>query len=191
MTRDDIYDHLAQVYLGKRSQYEVQKKKQFNAWLLINIAITLIIFASSIYGLTAFLTRRNDFLQDKIIYALNKGPIRINYNLKYPYPPVKSFSLSVPQHQADKYNHLKFSVRGLEEGYPGIMRIEMKNNKNEISSVFIDSVDLKWQQVSIPLERFDDISDWGGVEEISFILEAWNAQKQKGIVLIDDICFSS
>jgi hypothetical protein len=191
MTRDDIYDHLAQVYLGKRSHHEEQKKKQFNAWLLINIVITIIIFASSIYGLTAFLARHDNLLQDKIIYALNKGPIRINYNLNYPYPPVKSFALSVPRIQAGKFKNLQFSIRGLEEGYPGIMRVEIRNNKNEIASVIVDQVDLHWKKVSVPFEDFKGISDWTKVDEVSFILESWNAKKQKGIILIDDICFSS
>ena len=43
MNRDDIYDHLAQVYLGKRNKTEEKKKKQYSVWLLINIGITFII----------------------------------------------------------------------------------------------------------------------------------------------------
>ena len=31
MTRDEIYDHLAQVYLGKRGKVEEKKKQQFNS----------------------------------------------------------------------------------------------------------------------------------------------------------------
>ena len=37
MTRDEIYDHLAQVYLGKRKEAEPRKKKHFHAWLAINV----------------------------------------------------------------------------------------------------------------------------------------------------------
>jgi len=191
MTRDDIYDHLAQVYLGKRNRSEDQKKRQLNAWLIVNIFLTLIIFTSSIYGLTAFLKRRDDLLRDKVIFTLNKGPIRIQYNLNHPYPPVKTFTLTVPPVDAAKYNRLQFSVRGLEEGAPGIMRVEIKNRKNEIDSVFVDEVYLGWKKMSVPFEEFDQIADWSGIEEVSFILESWNADKKKGIVLIDDICFSS
>ena len=191
MTRDDIYDHLAQVYLGKRNRGEEQKKRHLNAWLIVNVFLTLIIFTSSIWGLTAFLKRREDLLRDKVIFALNKGPIRINYNLNYPFPPVKTFTLTVPPVDAGKYSRLQFSVRGLEEGSPGIMRIEIKNRKNEIDSVFIDEVHLGWKKMSVPFEDFDQIADWSGIEEVSFILESWNADKKKGIVLIDDICFSS
>ena len=191
MTRDEIYDHLAQVYLGKKNQkIEQEKKRQFNAWLVINIVITVVIFASASYGLTAFLTSREDSFHNRVIYALNRGPIRVNYNLEYPYPPVKTFSLAVPDINAFKYKNLQFAIRGLEEGYPGIVRVEIRNTKNEIASVIVDDVDLDWQNLSIPLENFQEISDWSNIAEVSFILESWNVHKKKGIVLIDDVCFS-
>ena len=192
MTRDDIYDHLAQVYLGKKNKIEeTKKKKQFNAWLLINIGITVIIFASSIYGLTAFLAGRADSLQNQVIYALNKGPIRINYNLNYPYPPVKTFSLAIPAINAAKYTSLQFKARALEEGSPDIIRIEIKNKKNETASVFVQKIDLSWKNFDIPFEEFKQITDWSDLNEVSFIFESWNAEKKKGIVLIDNVCFSS
>lgn len=191
MTRDDIYDHLAQVYLGKRSNLEKKKTKQLNSWLVINIVITVIIFASSIYGLTAFLTHRGDVLHNKIVYALNNGPIRLKYNLEHPFPSVKTFSLSIPKMNVAKYKALQFSVRALDEGTPGTIRIELKNNKNEIAFVFIENVDRGWKNYEIKLERFQQISDWSDVNEISFVLEAWNAQDRKGIILIDDVAFSS
>ena len=75
MTRDDIYDHLAQVYLGKRSKADIKKERQFNAWLVINIFITFIIFASAFYGLTAFLTQRNSSLQSRIIFFFRLEPM--------------------------------------------------------------------------------------------------------------------
>ncbi len=191
MTRDDIYDHLAQVYLGKRSNLEQKKKKQLNSWLVINVVITVVIFASSIYGLTAFLTNRADVLQNKIIYALNNGPIRLNYNLEYPFPSVKTFSLSIPKLNVAKYKSLHFAVRALEEGTPGTIRVEIKNLKNEVAFVFVEHVDRSWKNYKIPFEKFAQISDWSDVSEISFVLEAWNTQDKKGIILIDEVAFSS
>jgi len=191
MTRDEIYDHLAQVYLGKKNKADRKQQRQFNAWLVINIVITVIIFASSIYGLTAFLANRGGVLQNRIIFALNNGPIRIPYNLGYPYPSIKTFSLVIPKVDMAKYSSLQFSVRGLEEGYPGIMRVELKNNKNETASVLLQDVHLEWKNFKIPFTEFKHITDWSNLAEISFILESWNAEKKKGVILIDDVCFSS
>lgn len=191
MTRDDIYDHLAQVYLGKRSAVQEKKKKKLNSWLVINIVITAVIFASSIYGLTAFLTHRGDVLQNKIIYALSNGPIRLNYNLEYPYPAVKAFTLTIPKMNVAKYRAIQFAVRALPEGTPGTIRVEIKNHKNETAFIFVEDVGLSWRNYEIPFERFSQISDWSDVSEVSFVLEAWNTQDKKGIVLIDEVAFSS
>lgn len=194
MTRDEIYDHLAQVYLGKKNIAEaakpVKEKKQFSTWLVINILITVFIFATSFYGFTAFLTRRSDSLQNKIIYALNKGPIRVRYDLTYPHPQVKTFSIFVSDIDAEKYGYLEFSVRGME-GRPGTLRIEVTNKVNEISSVFVDQVGPDWSKKKISLKEFEQITDWSSVKEIQFVLESWNVASQKGLLMIDDVCFSS
>jgi len=60
MTRDEIYDHLAKVYLGKRESVAppVKPKKINRSLLVINIVITAVITISTVYGFTAFLTRR-------------------------------------------------------------------------------------------------------------------------------------
>ncbi len=191
MTRDEIYDHLAQVYLGKRDKVEEKKSRRFNAWLLINIVITLVILASTFYGFTAFLTGKNELSRNSIIYALTNGPLRIHYDLNDPFPQIKIFALAIPQINASKYKSLNFSIRGLEEGYPGVVKVTIKNRRNEIASFYIKDVRLKWQTVDIPFEEFSQITDWSDITEISFVLEAWNSEKKKGIVLIDGVCFSS
>ena len=190
MTRDDIYEHLAQVYLGKKSRREIRQRHRFNAWLVINIVITFVIFAGTFYGLSAFLTHQGDALQHKVIYSLNNGPIRIDYNLGYPYPSVKSFSLNVSGVNVSKYKALQFSARGMEEGYPGIVRVEVKTTRGEVSSVLTENIELGWKDFHITFKDFIQISDKSNINEVSFILESWNTHKDKGILLIDNICFS-
>ena len=191
MTRDDIYDHLAQVYLGKRRETEKKNKKELNAWLVINILITLTIFASSVYGLSAFLTHRKNFLQQNIIFSLHNGPIRVEYNFTDAFPPTKNFLLTVPEvMDSEKFNSLKFSVRGKEEGIPDVLKVVLTNERNEISSYYIKGLDLKWQDYEIPLEEFKEITDWSTLKDVSFVLESWNVGKKRGLVLIDNVCFS-
>ena len=191
MTRDDIYDHLAQVYLGKRSKSDIKKERQFSAWLLINILITVIIFTSVFYGLTAFLTNRNSALQNRVIFSLHNGPIRIEYNFSDSFLPVKTFALGVPEVDAAKYGKIQFSIRGKEEGTPGIVKVVVKNRRNEEASYYIQGVGLDWQEFNIPLDEFPQITDWSSLTDISFVLESWNVDSKKGLILIDNVCFSS
>src|SRR5882724_1367293 len=102
MTRDEIYEHLAKVYLGKRSVAEEKKRKAVNqTWLVINIVITAVILISTVYGFTAFLTRRAG-LKNQVFYALNNGLVRVPYNLNDPFPSTKSFSITIPEKDASK-----------------------------------------------------------------------------------------
>ena len=191
MTKDEIYERLAQVYLGKREKIQVKKASAVNRALFVNIALTFLVLVSVFYGLSAFLSRRSPSTQKSVIYALNNSPIRVKYNLNYPYPQVSGFSIPIPMLNASKYNRLSFSIRGMEGGFPGVVKVALKNRRNELSFYFIKDVGLKWQKFNIPLNEFDKITDWTSLTGVSFVFEAWNIDKKKGIVLIDDICFSS
>lgn len=190
MNRDEIYDHLAQVYLGKRSKAEEQKKKQFHAWLTINIVITVVILASAFYGLTAFLNQKVSSFEKSILFALHNGPSRMEYDFEDPFPPTKSFSLSIPRMDVTKYSRINFAIRAKEEGSPGIVKIILKNQKDETAYRYIQGIDLKWKEYSIPLEEFKQITDWTNLTEVTFILESWNVDKPKGMILIGDVSFS-
>lgn len=191
MTREDIYDHLAQVYLGKRKEADHRKKKQFNAWLIINIFITVLIFASAFYGLTAFLTRKGiRSLKDNIIFSLNQGTIKFSYDFLSVFHPDETFSLSIPQMDASRYTDLQFSIRANYEGNPGIVKIVVRNKRNETASYYVQGIGTKWKEVLIPLNEFRQITDWSSLTDVSFVLESWNVDEKKGKILIDDLCFS-
>ena len=191
MTRDEIYDHLAKVYLGKRQDVVEQKKKKTlnQSWLIINVVITAVILISTVYGFTAFLTRQVTF-KNGVFYSLNNNPIRIVYDLNNPFPSTKIFSITIPNKDASKYSHLNLTIRGLGESYPGIVKMVIGNQRNEKATYYIQNVQGAWQKVSIPLGKLN-LTDWSTVTDVSFVLEAWNVDFKKGTVLIDDISFSN
>jgi len=192
MTRDEIYDHLAQVYLGKRKKVDEKKRIEFNAWLLINILITAIIFSSAFYGLTAFLTHRSSYFESKIIYALHSGRISLEYNFRNDVAPIKAFTLDVPEGiDAQQYGTIQFNLRAKEEGNPGVLKVVVQSRKNESSSYYVQGITHAWKEYSIPLDEFKHISHWSDLKDISFVLESWNTNNDKGLILIDDVRFSN
>jgi hypothetical protein len=191
MMREDIYDHLAQVYLGKRKEVDEKKKRQFNAWFSINITIAAIILASSFYGLTAFLTHKSSFLKKQVIYTLNNGTISFDYNFKNSLSPTQTFVLSIPPMDAKKYHDLAFAIRARDEKTPGIIKVVFRNKRNEISSYYIQGVGNSWKNVEILLSEFKQISDWSSLVDVSFVVESWNVDGEIGTILIDDVHFSS
>ena len=90
-----------------------------------------------------------------------------------------------------KYNHIEFSLRGKEEGIPGIIKVIVENRRNEKSAYYVQGIDFGWQRYHIPLSEFKMITDWDSVTQMSFVLESWNVTDKKGLLLIDDVHFSS
>ena len=190
MTRDEIYEHLAGVYLGKQRKIYRRNKKQFEPQLISRTIIVLVIF-SCILGFSAFLIKRNGFAPHSVLYSLNQRPLRILYDLREPFPQVFAFTVPVPGMNASKYSHVSFTIRALDSSAPGIIKVVIKNRKKESSFCFVKQVSGRWQKVNIPLKEFKEITDWSDVTDVSFVFEAWNVEKPKGTVLIDDLCFSS
>ena len=98
MTRDEIYEHLAKVYLGKRENVSTARKKgrDNQPGLVINIAITTVLVISTVYGFTAFLTDKAGE-KHQVVYALNNDPVRIVDDLNDPFPAAKTFAIDVPR----------------------------------------------------------------------------------------------
>ncbi|MBF0387478.1 MAG: hypothetical protein HQL20_06440 [Candidatus Omnitrophica bacterium] len=190
MTRDEIYDHLASVYLDKRGKAEEKKAKTPSAWLAINIVLTAVILTSVVFGLTAFLTRQDDLLKSRVIYALNNSPIRLTYNVGEGYPQAKDLSIALPPVEAAKYSRLNLTVKAASGGNPGMLKIVLTNAKDEHASYYLQGLKTKWQDYSITFDQLD-LTDWKSLKDISFVIEAWNAQKADGTVFIDNISFSN
>ena len=190
MTHDEIYDHLANVYLGKRENVEVKKKKSSSAWLAINIVITVLILTSVVYGLTAFLTRHDDILKSRVMYSLNNSPIRLTYNVGDGYPQAKNLSISLPQVDAAKYKRLNLTVKASGGGNPGMVKIVLTNARNEQAAYYLQGIKTKWQDYSIGFEQLN-LTDWSTIRDVSFVVEAWNSQRADGTVFIDNISFSN
>ena len=190
MNRDEIYDHLAQVYLGKRERVEQAKPKPpASAWLIINVVITAFILTSVVYGLTAFLTQRKDAFKSRVIYALNNSPIRLVYSVGGGYPQVKNLTIAVPETDVSKYRRLNLSLRAIN-GNPGTLKVVLKNAREEQASYYLQGVRNRWQDYSISFDELD-LTDWRSIKDLSFVVEAWNAKDPSGAVLIDNISFSN
>lgn len=190
MTRDEIYDHLAQVYLGKREQVEVKPKKAPSAWLVINMAITVFILTSVVYGLTAFLAQRKDLLKSRVIYTMNNSPLRLSFNVGAGMPQTKDLLIELPDMDVAKYSRLNLTIKATEGGNPGMIKIVLGNERQERAAYYLQGVKSKWQDYSIGFDQLN-LTDWKTLRDISFVIEAWNSDRTDGIVFIDNISFSN
>ena len=189
-SKEEIYEHLAKVYLGKQKKSYRHKKKHFEPQF-VNRAAAVLVIVSCILGFSAFLIKHNGFAANSVIYSLNQRPLRISYDLSEPFPQIYSFAIPVPRINISKYSSVSFAIRAIKNSAPGTIKIVIKNKKQESSFYFLKQIGGNWNKVTIPLSEFKDTSDWSNVTDVSFVFEAWNVEKPKGVVLIDDLCFTS
>ena len=193
MNRDEIYDHLAQVYLGKGQEVASKKpkeRKSFHTWLAINIFITAFVFASVFYGLTASLKQNNTYLKQRIIASLSQGVVELSYNFLTEFPAEKSLVLSVPPLDATRYINLQFNVRAKESDAFGTLKIMLHNRKNEKGEYYISGINSRWQKISVPLSAFKTVTDKSNLTDVSFVVEPWNVQEKHETLLIENVQLS-
>ena len=95
-----------------------------------------------------------------------------------------------------KYDTLEFFVRDSDNTQEKIsFKIEIKryldNSDSEmlVASYIVENITHKWQRVSIPLSKFNAISNWDKIEQLIFIFMSDLSEKKKGSLYIDGIQF--
>lgn len=190
MTKDEIYEHLAKVYLGKKKKKKKVSGVKFYTLLFLNIAAVCGVGLFVFYGLKGIGLKENRS-SNNIYFSVNQYPLRLQFNFDKPFPQIENFSLPLPEVDVRNYSLLEFSIRSGKGAVPAILKITLENKKKELSSYFLKRISPKWQRVIIPLEDFKEITDWSKITKIHFVFEAWNTQTKKGSVLIDNVCFSN
>ena len=192
MTKEEIYEHLAKVYIGKK-----QKKKKGDSLLIKTLFfVSLLFFISALFFVITgsnFLIKRRSVENKQNLLSLSLGnyPLRLSYNFDKDNPQRQNFSMYLPNLDLRQFDSLVFSIRGLEDRVPRLLKIGLENKRREKSRFYFDDITYKWKKVIIPLDKFKEITDWSQITKISFIFEAWNLDTLEGKVLIDGVSFSS
>lgn len=196
MRNREIYDRIADTYLGKVSHKKSGSgKNKKKKWIIITTVINVIILVTVFFLARAALLHYKEGLDRKTsaaIYILSERyPLKLSYNLAPPYLGIKDFTFSLPLVDASKFSCLKLRARGdANAGFTAVVKVEIRNQRNEKDSYYLKGIRDKWEDFSIPLKEFKNISDWSNIKELSFIFEEWNISSKRGIIYIDNISFS-
>ncbi|MEK6715507.1 MAG: hypothetical protein AABY43_05645, partial [Candidatus Omnitrophota bacterium] len=196
MKNKEIYDRIADTYLGKnnnKKNNQRKKKKWFISLTVINVLILLTVFF--LYKFVLSNPRGEGGAGDKSsasVYILSQRyPIKLAYDLIPPSLGVKNFTFSLPLVDASKFNALRLRVRGDDRaGFSAVLKVEIKSERNEKDSYYLKGISGRWQDFSIGLSEFKNITDWSNIAELSFIFEDWNVSEKRGVLYIDNIRFS-
>lgn len=186
MVKKDIYEHLANIYLDASSKKRKKSKKYLKAFkplFFLNLALIFFLAASSLF----LLKKKNTFLNSEVALLLSSEAVKINFH----FDPARKESYSIGLNKLDlrRFKALGFSVKKADYGDKINLRIEFGNTFKEKSEIYIQDMPHKWQDYKINFSEFKNISDWSNMQDLSFIIEEWNAKEKRGIVYIDNVRF--
>lgn len=200
MRNKEIYERIADTYLGKnnnkKNNSQRKKKKWFIYLTVINVLILFTVFFLFRHKMISALDRLAPAQQraagSASVYILSQRyPIKLTYDLIPPSLGVKNFTFSLPLVDAGRFSFLKLRVRGdANFGFTTVLKIDLKNQRSEKDSYYLKGILDRWQDFSIGLSEFKNITDWSNIGELSFIFEDWNVSEKTGILYIDNIRFS-
>jgi len=181
MERNDIYEHLAKIYLDASVK---KKSKKFSRHLkkFVTVGIFLI-FGAGVFFFSDHKKESN--FPSEVAFILAYEPLKINFH----FDPAKKEIYTIQLNNLDlsKFKSLVFSAK--KANYPGAitLRLEFTNTFNENASKYIREIPYRWQEYGIELSSLEGVRDWSSVKSLSFIVEEWNAQEKQGVVYIDNV----
>jgi len=187
MEKQDIYEHLAEIYLDA----SLTKKKKPRGWTIKGIAgwaAAVAVVIGFVFFIFSVPHKKPPVLENALLLSSN-NPVKIIYNFTPGSKELSSLFLNNLNLQA--FKSLAFAARSdAPSGSMPAIAVEIENKTGEKTLVYVRDAGRKWQQYTIPFSDFKPaISDWTQVKSLSFIVEEWNSPRKKGVVYIDNIRF--
>lgn len=185
MDKKEIYEHLARIYLDASSKKKKRTKNHLRLYSnLFIIGLILLIGAGT--TLISLSSKKNNLSTETALFITNE-PSKINFNFN----PAKkeSFTINLNRLNLNHFKELAFSVKNTNAKKIVSLRIEFTNAFKEKSEVYLRNVPTKWQEFKISFLDFKNITNWSEMASVSFSIEEWNTQSDKGVLYIDNVRF--
>ncbi len=185
MDKKEIYEHLAKIYLDASSKKKKRTKTHLRLYNNLFV-ISLILMIGTGTALVSFSSRKNNFSSETALF-ITSDPSKINFNFN----PAKkeSFIINLNRLNLNHFNTLAFSVKNTDPKDILSLRIEFTNAFKEKSEVYLRNIPGKWKEFKIAFLDFKNITNWSEMAHVSFSVEEWNAQKDQGVLYIDNVRF--
>lgn len=189
-----VYEEIADSFLGNNTRDSKGKKSVIQQRprrrVLYLAVISVITLLAAFFLIRPALYHNN--INEASVYLLSaRYPISLAYSLEPDNSETKVFSYALAQTNAGIFKYLKLRIKAdklfdKESGF----KIAVENARREKSFYYVNGITNQWQDFTIELSRFKNISDWSKIINISFVLEEWNIYTKKGIIYIDNVRFS-
>ena len=185
MEKKDIYEHLAKIYLDSSTSLKKKQTKKVSRDYKNTVLISVAVILGILVIISSFPLNRNRLINPQRTFVLSADPVKVSYNFN----PAKKeiYSLNLNKANLSPYKTLGFSLK--KANYSDIisLRIEFTNIYKEKAEVYLNDIPNKWQEYTLALSDFKNITDWLEMENLAFIVEEWNSKENKGQIYLDNI----
>lgn len=116
--------------------------------------------------------------------------VRLDYDVDSPNPAYNGFWMFLQGVDISKYEALAISVKGdAIKGYTSKIKLELKNNRDEIGKYLLTGIKDYWQDFEIPLSNFKGLTDYSSMKEFVIVFEDLTSTDKDGGIYIDNIYF--
>ena len=184
MDKRDIYEHLANIYLdasSKSKKKKNKKKHKLNKYVTIGFAVVALLGFVSFSAVNGRIPVR----ASEVALVLYPDAAKINFNFN----PAKKeiFSIDLNRLKLSHYKALAFAVKKSNPADRIALKVEFTNVFNERSGFYLKDIPDRWRNYTVKFSDFRELSYWGEMSRLSFIVEEWNAKDKKDVVYIDNI----
>lgn len=191
MEHNELYKHLANVYISKPSD----KAKKFRTKL--NPIFVLLTVNTTIIGTLLFV-----IILDRIqrptspfkiaSYALNINdndhPLKIKYQLCNPVANKNQVDLFFDDFNLSSFKNVRMFIKGNQQNTKRIVFL-LENKGGGKAVAFLDGITNDWKVYVVPLKSFEGIKDFSVINKLSFGVENWQLNSNQGQIFIGDITF--
>ncbi|MFH1397500.1 MAG: hypothetical protein ABIH27_02990 [Candidatus Omnitrophota bacterium] len=185
MEKTDIYDHLAHIYLDtpirKKNQVKNHPAQVSKKYLYISFAI---IAGLSILLILSIQVKRKPLITWNSS-VLQPDAVKINYHFDTGKKEV--YSLNLNKMDLSKFKSLVFLLKKANNRDSISVRVEFSNGYKEKGEIYIKDPPKDWKMYRLDLADFSGITDWTEMQDLSFIVEEWNAQDKDGAIYIEGV----
>ena len=189
MKKNEVYDYLARVYLGKQPSAGNKKRLIYHNRYALFLIIPLVTVPAVYFFLSH--STPNSFKAKSYALCLStgNGEIKIKYDFANSTLKKESCALEIPGIGLSDFKLLQFKARRLKNNGAAHLRVELENELKENASYYIEGVGRNWRQWTIKLSDFKEITRWNNLKRLSFVVEEWNVSDDEDCIYIDDIKF--
>ncbi len=184
MEKQDIYEHLAKIYLDASSSKK--KKQTAPPHLVRNLFVMSVVMIAGLSGALALNLGKPRATPHGSEMALVLAPdvIKINFN----FDPAKkeTYTLDLKNLDMSDFRTILFSANKRTNDHLAL-RLEFVNAYKEKAEVYFKDITAQWKEYRADLSEFKSISDWSSMKQVVFSIEEWNTREKSGVVYIEDM----